>query len=98
MTQQQALADAVRQARVLLDRDLDGFDDTNHTAQPRGLPNHEVVVGEPLLLGVLSGVFAGFAGVLVFGISAVIGMIPVRFGARRVHLMGVLIVPIVAGV
>jgi putative membrane protein len=50
------------------------------------------------MLAALAGVFAGWVGVLVFGVSAAIGMIPVRFGARRVHLMGVLIVPIMAGV
>jgi putative membrane protein len=50
------------------------------------------------MLAVLAGVFAGWVGVPVFGVSTAIGMIPVRFGARRVHLMGVLIVPIMAGV
>lgn len=46
------------------------------------------------LLVVLSYVFAGAVGVVVFFVSAIVGFIPVRFGANRVHLMGVLIAPI----
>ncbi|APX95814.1 tripartite tricarboxylate transporter permease [Natronorubrum daqingense] len=50
-----------------------------------------VVLG---LLCVLSFLFAGFFGVVVFVVAAAIGMVPVRFQARRVHLMGVLIGPL----
>lgn len=46
-----------------------------------------------LLVG-LSYLFAGAVGVGVFLVSALVGFVPVRFGANRVHLMGVLIVPI----
>lgn len=46
------------------------------------------------LLVVLSYVFAGWVGIVVFFISALVGFIPVRFGANRVHLMGVLIGPV----
>ncbi|MEM4781650.1 MAG: tripartite tricarboxylate transporter permease [Halalkalicoccus sp.] len=46
------------------------------------------------LLVVLSYVFAGAVGIAVFLVSALVGFIPVRFGANRVHLMGVLIGPI----
>lgn len=46
------------------------------------------------LLVVLSYAFAGAIGVVVFLVSALVGFIPVRFGANRVHLMGVLIGPI----
>jgi putative membrane protein len=42
----------------------------------------------------LSFGFTGWFGVLVFGVSTVIGLVPPRFGARRVHLMGVLIGPL----
>lgn len=42
----------------------------------------------------LSVLFAGIPGVAVFGIATGLGLIPPRFGARRVHLMGVLIVPL----
>ncbi|MDR5671892.1 Tripartite tricarboxylate transporter (TTT) class transporter [Halalkaliarchaeum sp. AArc-CO] len=42
----------------------------------------------------LSGLFAGPLGVAVFLVSTLLGLIPPRLGARRVHLMGVLIVPL----
>ncbi|ATW86930.1 putative membrane protein [Halohasta litchfieldiae] len=45
-------------------------------------------------LGVLAFAFTGWFGVLVFGVSTVIGLVPPRFDARRVHLMGVLIGPL----
>ena len=47
------------------------------------------------LLLVLSWLFAGYLGVVVFAVAAAIGMVPVRFRARRVHLMGVLIGPLI---
>ncbi|MCU4924815.1 tripartite tricarboxylate transporter permease [Halobacteria archaeon AArc-dxtr1] len=46
------------------------------------------------LLLVLSYLFTGSLGVFVFIVAAAIGMVPVRFRARRVHLMGVLIGPL----
>ena len=45
----------------------------------------------------LSYLFAGPAGVGVFALASAIGMIPPRFGARRVHLMGVLMGPLIVG-
>jgi len=48
-------------------------------------------------LAVLSGAFAGLVGVGVFGIAAVVGLVPPRFGARRAHLMGVLMGPLALG-
>ncbi|MFD1643080.1 tripartite tricarboxylate transporter permease [Halohasta litorea] len=45
-------------------------------------------------LSVLSFAFTGLFGVLVFAVSTVVGLVPPRFGARRVHLMGVLIGPL----
>lgn len=50
------------------------------------------------LLVVLSYLFTGFLGILVFVVAAAIGMVPVRLRARRVHLMGVLIGPLMLGV
>jgi putative membrane protein len=47
------------------------------------------------LLGLLSYLFAGLAGVAVLGVAALVGLLPVRLGVRRVHLMGVLAVPLV---
>jgi putative membrane protein len=49
------------------------------------------------LLGVLSVLFAGVAGVVVLVVAALVGLLPVRLGVRRVHLMGVLAVPLVVG-
>ncbi|MFW6448978.1 MAG: tripartite tricarboxylate transporter permease, partial [Halobacteriota archaeon] len=48
-----------------------------------------------LLVGLagLSFLFAGPLGVAVYAASAAIGLVPLRTGARRVHLMGVLIGP-----
>lgn len=48
-------------------------------------------------LAVLSYLFAGTAGVGAYLAAAVIGLVPARLEARRTNLMGVLIVPIVAG-
>ena len=45
-------------------------------------------------LCVLAFGLTGWFGVVVFVVSAVVGLIPTRFGARRVHLMGVLIGPL----
>ncbi|MFB6112374.1 MAG: tripartite tricarboxylate transporter permease [Halobacteriaceae archaeon] len=42
-------------------------------------------------LAALAVVFAGPVGLLAFVTAGAIGLIPPRFGARRVHLMGVLI-------
>ena len=50
-----------------------------------------VVLG---FLACLSFAFTGFLGVVVFGASTVVGLVPPRFDARRVHLMGVLIGPL----
>ena len=49
------------------------------------------------LLLVLSYLFAGPIGVGVFAVAAAIGMVPGRLRARRVHLMGVLIGPLILG-
>ncbi|MFC3476482.1 tripartite tricarboxylate transporter permease [Halobacterium litoreum] len=46
------------------------------------------------LLAVLSWLFAGVLGVGLLVVATLVGLIPPRFGARRVHLMGVLLVPI----
>lgn len=54
-------------------------------------------VGVLALLAGASLVFAGPLGVGVFVASTLVGLIPPRFGSRRVHLMGVLIIPLVIG-
>lgn len=40
-------------------------------------------------------VFAGPLGVLAFAASTGLGLLPPRFGAKRVHLMGVLMGPLI---
>lgn len=49
------------------------------------------------LLVALSWLFAGVVGVGVLVASALVGLVPVRLGVKRVHLMGVLIGPLVVG-
>lgn len=51
-----------------------------------------VVIG---LLLVLSYLFTGVVGIVVFVAAAAVGMVPIRMRARRVHLMGVLIGPLI---
>jgi putative membrane protein len=55
-------------------------------------------IGVLTLLVALSWLFAGGTGIAVFAVSAALGLVPVRLGARRVHLMGVLIGPLALGV
>jgi putative membrane protein len=47
------------------------------------------------LLVVLSGLFAGLAGVGVFCLATAVGLVPTRFGSYRIHCMGVLLCPMV---
>ncbi|SDK25653.1 tripartite tricarboxylate transporter permease [Natronorubrum texcoconense] len=54
----------------------------------------KISVGVLGLLCVLSYLFTGPVGILVFAVAAAVGMVPIRFRARRVHLMGVLIGPL----
>ncbi|AKH97782.1 tripartite tricarboxylate transporter permease [Halanaeroarchaeum sulfurireducens] len=51
-------------------------------------------VGVGALVVVLVGVFTGPIGVGILLVASVVGMVPNHFGTRRVHLMGVLLVPI----
>lgn len=46
-------------------------------------------------LVVVSFLFGGLAGVGAFAVASVIGLVPPRTGAKRVHLMGVLIGPLI---
>ena len=63
----------------------------------RGLPRHPLVVGVLGLLLALAFGFGGVLGVAVFCLAALVGLVPPRVGARRVHLMNVLLGPIVLG-
>jgi len=50
------------------------------------------------LLVALASLFAGFVGVGAFCAAALVGLLPAKFGARRVHLMGVLMGPLILGI
>ncbi|MDB2274556.1 tripartite tricarboxylate transporter permease [Halorubrum ezzemoulense] len=54
-------------------------------------------VGVLGLLALVSYAFAGAFGVGVLIVAGALGLAPPRVGARRVHLMGVLIGPLIAG-
>ena len=56
-----------------------------------------ISVGVLGLLCLLVAALAGLVGVAVFAVSAVVGLVPAHFGARRVSLMGVLLVPLAVG-
>lgn len=49
------------------------------------------------LLAVLSALFAGEVGLVLFGVATLVGLVPVRLGVKRAHLMGVLVVPLALG-
>jgi len=61
------------------------------------LDNTRLAAGVLCLLAVVSLLFAGAVGVIVFAVASLVGLVPARFGARRVHLMGVLIGPLALG-
>ncbi|OTF13115.1 tripartite tricarboxylate transporter permease [Halorubrum sp. SD612] len=57
----------------------------------------QLSVGVLGLLALISYAFAGAFGVGVLIVAGALGLAPPRVGARRVHLMGVLIGPLIAG-
>jgi putative membrane protein len=60
-----------------------------------GRTNYAVLsIGVLALLCVLSYLFAGLLGVGLLALSTVVGLLPVRLGVRRAHLMGVLMGPL----
>ncbi|MFB6132184.1 MAG: tripartite tricarboxylate transporter permease [Halanaeroarchaeum sp.] len=59
------------------------------TVDPRRLS-----LGVAGLLSLLVFAFTGWIGVGILLVASLVGLVPVRFAARRVHLMGVLLVPI----
>jgi putative membrane protein len=61
------------------------------------LDNTRLAAGVLCLLAIVSLLFAGAVGVIVFAVASLVGLVPARFGARRVHLMGVLIGPLALG-
>ncbi|QLC34377.1 tripartite tricarboxylate transporter permease [Halarchaeum sp. CBA1220] len=61
----------------------------------RVLPHRGVCLVAFGVVCALALVLAGPIGLAVLAAGTLVGFVPVHFGARRVHLMGVLIVPIV---
>jgi putative membrane protein len=61
------------------------------------LNQRRVVLGVLGLLVALSMVFAGAAGLAVFAVATLLGLLGPRLGARRVYLMGVLLGPLALG-
>jgi putative membrane protein len=61
------------------------------------LDNTRLSIAVIVLLAGVSWLFAGVVGIAVFGVSALVGLVPAQFGARRVHLMGVLLGPLMVG-
>lgn len=59
------------------------------------LDNFWLSVGVLGFLCVLVTAFAGLVGLAVFVVSAAVGLVPARFGARRSSCMGVLLVPLI---
>ncbi|MFB6113177.1 MAG: tripartite tricarboxylate transporter permease [Halodesulfurarchaeum sp.] len=59
------------------------------------IDNTRLSIGVLVLLVVLVGVFTGRTGIAILGVATLVGLVPMYFQSRRVHLMGVLFVPIV---
>jgi putative membrane protein len=62
----------------------------------RRIDHRRLTVAVCALLVAVAWVFAGVIGIALLGIATLVGLIPPTFGARRVHLMGVLLVPLAA--
>jgi len=58
------------------------------------LDSRHLTAGVVVLVVGLVGLTTGVVGIGLLGIASVVGLLPVRYGARRVHLMGVLLVPL----
>jgi putative membrane protein len=58
------------------------------------IDNVSLSVGVLVFLAILVLAFTGLIGVTVFVTSTVVGLVPARFGARRMTCMGVLLVPL----
>lgn len=59
------------------------------------VPYQPLVGGTILLIVILVYLFTGFLGLLILFIATSIGLIPVQWGVRRSHCMGILLVPII---
>jgi putative membrane protein len=59
------------------------------------VPYAKIVIFTIVLVSILVFLFTGFMGLLVLFIATFIGLLPVEYGVRRSHCMGVLLVPII---
>lgn len=59
------------------------------------IPYRPLVIGTLIFLSLLVVLFTGFLGLLVLFTATAIGFLPVCWGVRRSHCMGVLLVPII---
>ncbi|OYT29070.1 hypothetical protein B6U98_03400 [Thermoplasmatales archaeon ex4572_165] len=59
------------------------------------IPYQPLVGGTILLIVILVFLFTGPLGLLILFVATSIGMIPVQWGVRRSHCMGILLIPII---
>ncbi|MEM0492627.1 MAG: tripartite tricarboxylate transporter permease [Candidatus Thermoplasmatota archaeon] len=59
------------------------------------LPYHKILTIVLFFVITLVVLFTGLEGLLIFSIGACIGLIPILWGIRRSHCMGVLIIPVI---
>ena len=59
------------------------------------LPYTKLVTATILMVGILVFLFTGIVGILVLFVATSIGFIPVLWGVRRSHCMGILLIPII---
>jgi len=59
------------------------------------IPYRKMLIGTAIFLAVLVLLFTGLIGLLILLVGACIGLIPIYFGVRRSHCMGVLLLPII---
>ncbi len=52
--------------------------------------------GAILWIAVITGVFAGWMGLVILGVGALVGALPVILRVRRSHVMGVILLPLLA--
>lgn len=60
------------------------------------LPYRGIAVAVAALLVGFVAVFAGATGLLIAAIAVPLGLLPPRWGVKRIHLMGALLVPVIA--
>lgn len=59
------------------------------------IPYQPLVIGTIALITTMVFLFTGLMGLLILFIATCIGLIPVQWGVRRSHCMGVLLIPII---